>query len=129
MTGWRRNSRAKTLLNALEAEAGFAQGVADRGDMGCAAGFNCDVDDGFAQADAVVGTVVNGFNDIGALPGQNLRQLMECAGPVLQVNTHAEQTAILDQAALDNLGEQGYVDVAAADEHESPAMAQVCLGL
>src|SRR5580693_1373671 len=43
------------LLNALEAETGFAQGVADGGDVGRAAGFDGDVDDGFAEADAVVG--------------------------------------------------------------------------
>src|SRR5580698_8946879 len=43
------------LLNALESEARFPQGVADGGDVGCAAGFDGDVDDGFAEADAVVG--------------------------------------------------------------------------
>ncbi len=32
-----------SLLNALEAEAGFAQGVTDGGYVGCAAGFDGDV--------------------------------------------------------------------------------------
>ena len=41
----------------------------------------------------------------------------------------AQQPAVLDQAALDDLGQQRHVDVAARDQHHGAAMAQVGLGL
>jgi hypothetical protein len=95
----------------------------------CAAGFDGDVDDGFAQADAVVGAVVDGLYNVGALAGEDLRELEQCAGAVLQVDADAQQAAVFDQAALDDLGQQGHVDVAAADQHDGAAMAEVGLGL
>ena len=116
-------------MNALEAEAGFAEGVADGGDVGCAAGFESDVYDGFAEADAVIGAVVDGFYDVGALLGEDLGEGEQCAGAVLKVNTNAEQAAFFYQAALDDFCKQGYVDVAAADEDDGAAMAEVGLGL
>jgi hypothetical protein len=63
------------LLNALEAEAGLAQGMTDGGNVGCAAGLKGHIDHRFSQADAVVGAVVNGLDDIGALAGQGLGQV------------------------------------------------------
>jgi len=112
-------------LNALEAEASFAEGVADGGDVGCAAGFERDVDDGFAEADAVIGAIVDGFHDVGALLGEDLSEDEQCAGTVLEVNADAQQAAVFDQAALDDFGEQGNVDVAAADEDYGSAMAEI----
>ena len=94
------------LLNSLEAETGFAQGVADGGDVGRAAGFDGDVDDGFAEADAVVGAVVHGFDDVGAFAGENLGERQQRAGTVLQINADAQQAAVFYQAALDDLGQQ-----------------------
>jgi len=116
-------------LNALEAEASFAQGVTDSGNVGCAAGFQSYVNDGFAEADAVIGAVVDGFDDVGTLLGEDLGEGEECAGTVLQVDTDAEQTAVFDQAALNNLGQQGDVDIAAADKDHGAAMAKVGLRL
>ena len=115
----------RPLLDALEAEAGLAQGVADGGDVGCAAGFQGNIDDGFAQAHAVVGAVVERFNDVGAFAGQDLGEVEEGAGVILQINAHAEKTAVFDQAALDDFGQQGDVDVAAADQDNGAAMAEV----
>src|ERR1035441_6003983 len=117
------------LLNALEAEAGFAQGVADGGDVGCAAGFQGYIDGGFAQADAVVGAIVDGFDDVGALAGQYLGEGVQSAGAVLKVDADAKQAPILDQAALDDLGQQGDVNVASADQDDGAAMANFRLGL
>ncbi len=97
--------------------------------MGCAAGFNGDVDDGFAQAHAVIGAVVYGLDNVGAFAGQNLRELQKRAGTVLQVDADAQQAAIFDQAALDDFGQQGDVDVAAAHQHHGAAMAQIGLRL
>ena len=121
--------RTKFLLNSFEAEAGFAQGVADGGDVGGAAGFEGDVDDGFAEADAVVGAVVDGLDDVGALAGEDLGEVEERAGAVLQIDADAQQAAIFDEAALDDLGEQRDVDVAAADEDDGAAMAEIGFGL
>src|ERR1035438_8790443 len=117
------------LLNSLEAEAGLAQDVADGGDVGCAAGFKGYIDGGFAQADAVVGAIVEGFDDVGALAGQDLGEGVQSAGAVLEVDADAQQAAVLDQAALNDLGQQADVYVAAADQNDSAAMAEVGLGL
>ncbi len=53
----------------------------------------------------------------------------QSAGAILQINAHAQQAAVFDQAALDDLGQQRDVDVAAADENDGAAMAEVGLGL
>jgi hypothetical protein len=116
-------------LNSFEAEAGFAERVADGGDVGGAAGFEGDVDDGFAEADAVVGAVVDGFDDVGALAGEDLGEVEESAGAILQIDADAQETAVFDETALDNFGKKGDVDVAAADEDDGAAMAEVGLGL
>ena len=116
-------------MNSFEAEAGFAQGVADGGDVGGAAGFESDVDYGFAEADPVVGAVVDGFDDVGAFAGEDLGEMKQRAGAVLQIDADAQEAAIFDEAALDNFGEQRDVDVASADEDDGTAMAEVGLGL
>src|ERR1035437_155800 len=103
--------------------------MADGGDVGGAARFKRDVDDGFAEADAVVSAVVHGFDDVGALAGQDLGEREQCAGAVLQVDTDAEQAAIFHQAALDDFGQQADVDVAAGDHHHGAAMAESGFGL
>ena len=94
--------------------------------MGCAAGFQGDVDYGFAEADTVVGAVVNGFDDVGAFAGEDLGEVEERAGTVLQIDADAQETAVFDEAALDDLGEKRDVDVASADEDDGAAMAEVC---
>ena len=53
----------------------------------------------------------------------------ERAGPVLEIDANSEQAAVFDEAALDDFGEQGDVDVAAADEDDGAAMAKVGFGL
>jgi len=113
------------LLNALEAEACFAEGVADGGDVGGTAGFDGYVDDGFAEAHSVIGAVVYGFNDVGALAGEDLRELQQGAGTVLQIDANAQEAAVFYQAAFDDFGEKTYVDVAAADEDYGAAVAEV----
>jgi len=103
--------------------------VADGGDVGGAAGFQGDVDDGFAEADAVVGAVVDGFDDVGALAGEDLGEVQESAGAVLQINADTQKPAIFYQAALDDFGKKGDVDVAAADHNDSATVTEVGLGL
>jgi hypothetical protein len=72
------------LLYAIEAETGFAEGMANGRNVACAASLQGYIDDGFAQTDAVVGAIVNDFNNIGALAGQDLDQVEQRARPVLQ---------------------------------------------
>ena len=74
------------LLNPLEAEAGFAQRMADGGDVGRSAGFYRDIDDGFAQAHPIISAVVNGFDDVSAFAGENLSKLQQRAGAILQID-------------------------------------------
>jgi hypothetical protein len=78
------------LLNALETKGGLAQGMADCGDVGCAAGFEGDVDYGLSQADSIIGAVVDGFYDVGSLAGEDLGQGVESAGTVLEIDAKAE---------------------------------------
>src|SRR6266702_1268106 len=117
------------LVNAFEAEAGFTQGVTNGSDMSGAARLERHIDDGFAEADTVVGAVVDGLSDVGALACQNLGEGEQCSGAVLQVDANAQQAAVFDQAAFDDLGQQADVDVAAADQHHGAAMAKVGFGL
>ena len=51
------------------------------------------------------------------------------AGAILQIDANAQQPAVFDEAALDDFGEQGDVDVAAANDDDGAAMAEVGLGL
>ena len=79
-------------------------------------GFHRDVDGGVAQVDAVVGAVVSGLDDVGAMIGEDSGEAVQRAGIVGQVNAQANQASIFHQAALDDAREQGDVDIAAADE-------------
>ena len=65
-----------------------------------ASGFHGDFDCGLAQVHAVVGAVVIGFDDVGAMLGQNRREPVERAGKISQVDAQADQASIFDQAAL-----------------------------
>ena len=70
------------------------------------------------RLDAVVGAVVAGFDDVGALAGEDPGEVEERAGAVREIDAEAQPAAVLDEAALDDVGEQGDVDVAAADEDD-----------
>src|ERR1035441_8009243 len=94
-------------FNTLEPKAGLAKGVADGCDVRRAASFKGDIDDGFTKTDAVVGAVVYRFDNVGALAGEDLREIEQGTGAVLQIDPDAQQTAVLDQAALNDLGQQG----------------------
>ena len=69
-------ARVVPSLNAFKSEAGFEQSVADGGDVCGAAGFERHIDDGFAEADTVVGTVVDCFDNVGAFAGEDLGEMM-----------------------------------------------------
>ena len=127
--GGREPFTEEPLLNSFEAESGFAQRVADGGDVRCTAGLQGDVDDGFIETDAIVGAVVDCFSDVGSFAGQDLREVEQSAGAVLEIDADAKKATVLDEASLDNPGEKRYVNVAAADEHDSAAMAEVGFGL
>ena len=55
--------------------------------------------------------------------------MKEGAGAILQVNPNAQETAVFDETTLDDFGEERDVDVAAADEDDGAAMAEVGFGL
>src|ERR1035438_2628481 len=78
------------LLNAFEAEARLAQSVADGGDVGSAAGFKSYIDHGLTQADSVIGAVVDGLNNIGALDGEDLGEGEQGARAVLKIDADAQ---------------------------------------
>ena len=84
-----------------------------------AARFHGDVDRGVAQIHSVIGAVVGGLDDVGAMLGQNSGEAMQGAGIIGQMDAQAHQASVFDQAALDDAGEQCHVDVAAADQHRN----------
>src|ERR1035438_2977283 len=90
--------------------------MADGGDVGGAASFDGYVDHRFPKAYTVVCAVVEGLDNVGALVGQYLRQLMQRARSILKIDADAQQAPIFYQASLDDLGQQGNVDVAARDQ-------------
>jgi len=49
----------------------------------------------------------------------------ESSWAVLQVDAYAQETAVFDKAALDDLGEEGNVDVASADHHDGATVTEV----
>src|SRR5579871_2768964 len=118
-----------SLLNPLEAKPSLTQSVADRGDVRGATCLERDIDDGFAQADTVVGAVMHRLDNVGALASQNLREVEKRAGTIEQIDTNAQQAPILHETALDDLGEECDVDIAAANENDSAAVAKVDFGL
>src|SRR5580700_11204023 len=118
-----------SLLDPLEAEASFAHGVADGGDVRGATCLKRHIDHCLAKTHTVVGAVVECFDDVGTLAGKDLGEMEQSAGAILQVDPDSKKSAILDQTALDDLGEQCDVDIAAAHQHHRAAMTQVCLGL
>ena len=81
-----------------------------------AAGFHSDVDRGVAEIHAVINAIVRGFDDIGAVFGEDSGEPVQCAGIVGQMNAQTDQASVFDQAAFDDAREQGHVDVAAADQ-------------
>jgi hypothetical protein len=96
--------------------AGVGQGGEELGDVLAAARLHGDVDDGVAEVHAVVGAIVEGVDDVGAMARDDAGEVLQGAGLVEQVDAEEDETAILNEAALDDAAEQGDVDVAAADE-------------
>ena len=72
---------------------------------------------------------MDGFDDVGAFTGENCREHAGARPDGPQVNAYAEEAAVFDQAALDDLGQERNVDIAARDEDDSAAMAEIGLGL
>ncbi len=85
-------------------------------DVLAAAGLHGDVDDGVAEVDTVVGAVVEGVDDVGAVVGDEAGEFGEGPGLVEEMDAEADESTVLDEAALDDAAEEGDVDVAAADE-------------
>lgn len=81
-----------------------------------AARFHGDVDSSVTEIDSVVGAIVGGLNDVGAMIGEDSGEAMQGAGIVWQVNAQADEASIFHQAALYNAREQRDVDIAAADQ-------------
>jgi hypothetical protein len=84
--------------------------------------FHGDVDGGVTKIHTVVGAVVSGLYDIGAMVRQDSSQLVQSAGIVRKVDSQSYEASIFHQAALDDPREQGDIDIASADEH-SDALA------
>ena len=96
--------------------AGGGEGGEEFFDLLAAAGFHGHVDDGVAEIDAVVGAVVEGVDDVGAVRGDDRGEVGEGSGAIEEMDAEADEAAVLDEAALDDAAEEGDVDVAAADE-------------
>src|ERR1700691_5310183 len=120
---------ASCLFNAFVAVARLRQRRADLFNVLRAAGFQGEVDDRVAEADAVVGAVVGRLHDVGAEVGDDLREVMQGAGAVGEVDADPGAASVLDQAAFDDLREQGDVDVAAAHEDRGALAVEVGLFL
>jgi hypothetical protein len=67
------------LLIALKAETALTQGVADGGNVSGATHLDGDVDHGFAEADAIAGAIVSGFDVVYAFTGEDFRQIVQDA--------------------------------------------------
>ena len=92
--------------------------------MGRAFGFHGDVDGGIAEIDAVIGAIIRGLDDVGAMVGEDSGQAMQRAGIVRKMNAQANQATVFDQAALYDPREQCDVDVAAADKNRNAFAAE-----
>src|SRR5215469_7206284 len=71
------------------------------------------IDGRVAEIDSVIRPIISSLYDIGAVFRENSGQFMERAGIVRKMNPQANQSPVFHQAALDNAGKQGDVDVAA----------------
>src|ERR1700728_1799155 len=111
------HQRGCGLFNALVAIARCGERRANFFNVGEAAGFESEVDNRVAEADAVIGTVVRGLHNVRTQIGNNFGEVVECAGAVGEMDADAGAAAVFDKAALDDLREQRDVDVAAADEN------------
>lgn len=104
------------LVDSLVTVGSFCQCRPNFFDVLIASCFERDIDDGVTEADAVVGAVVGGLHDIGAGVGEDSCELMQCAGPVGEMNAKAGAASVLDEATLDDTGEQTDVNVTSTDE-------------
>jgi len=104
-------SRAR-LQNSLVGIAGGQQRGNKLGNMSRSSGFHGDVNGGIAQIHPVISPVVGGFNNVGAMLGQNSGKPVQRAGIVRQMNSQPHQPAILHQTTLDDAGEKRDVDIA-----------------
>src|ERR1700733_13797396 len=107
------------LLDTLIPIALNFQRVANRSDMRCATRFECDVYNCIAQIDAVISTIVYRLDNVCPLVGEDFRQLMQSSRPIGKMDANAYSSAVLDQTAFDNPGQQAYIDIAAADQDRS----------
>src|SRR6202140_317822 len=76
-----------------------------------------DVNCGIAKIDSVISAVIGGFNDVGAMIGQDTGEPVQGAGIVGQVNAQAHEASIFHQTAFDNAREKGDVNLPATDEN------------
>src|SRR5208282_3255046 len=90
------------LQNSFVGVACGYQGGQKVGDVVGTARLHGDVDGRVAKIHSVVGAVVGGFNDVGAMVGQNSREAVERAGIVGQVNAQANEASVFHQAAFDD---------------------------
>ena len=80
----------------------LGEGCSDFFDVLRAAGFEGDVDDSVAEADAVISAVVGGFDNVGALVGDDAGEVVQGAGAIGEVNANPDPAAVFDEAALDD---------------------------
>jgi len=81
------------------------------------------------QVHAEIRAVVNHLNDIRPLVCDHGGEPFRTAGMIGQRNPQTHQPAILHQAAFNDVGQQGDVDVPAADDDRDIFSAQAGLGV
>jgi len=91
-----------------------------------AAGFEVQLDLRGVHADVPRGPVVPDTVDVRPLAGDNVEEVVQRAGAVLEDGPDAEEAAALDEPVGDDLGEDVEVDVAAAERrHDRLAVVVV----
>ena len=97
--------------NSFMGVTGRHQGGQKFGDVVGATCLHGDVDGSVAEIDAVIGAVVGGLDDVGAMVGEDSGEAMQCAG-IVRAGGHAQadEASIFDQATFDDAREQRNVE-------------------
>src|ERR1700722_1763085 len=108
---------AVRLQNSFVRVAGCHQRGDQLGDVVGTTRFHGDVDGCVSEVDVVVGAVVGSFDNVGAMLGENSSEPVQGSGIVGEMDAQTHQAAIFHQAAFDDAGEQGDINVAAAYQY------------
>ena len=86
--------------------------------------FHGDIDRRIAEIHAVVGAIVRGLHNVGAMFRQNSGEVVQGAGIIRQMHAEAHQASIFHQASLDDASQQRYVDITAAHQNRNALALQ-----